>query len=311
MKKQALLVAALSVFLLQSCEEKPPLIKFTEETAKDTTYVGAVPSPKGRQVLVEEYTGASCPNCPAGHEILKEYQKTYPGRINVIGLYITGPIQTKPPVSPHAAVYDFRHGDATSISKVIYGGVSSLPTAGIDRKPFDGNLKVDRGSWGAAIENGLALPDSLNLTVEGTFDSTSGKLTVVAKIEYPVTILFPHNLSLAVLQDSIIDVQEYPSTDPVHPGGDEKYLFTNVLRTMLTTVPGGDPIMPSLTVKEPGRVVIKAYTFDTKNITDRSEKADKWPAFKANHAKVVAFVTNEGGGSYRVIQSAQAAVKYK
>jgi hypothetical protein len=311
MKKQALLVAALSAFLMQSCEEKPPLIKFTEDLARDTTYVGSVPAPQARNVLVEEYTGAACPNCPAGHEILKEYQKTFPNRVNVVALYIKGPIQTVPPVSPHAAIFDFRHADATSISKVIYGGVSSLPSAGVDRKPFNGNIKLDRGSWGAAIEAGLALPDSLNLSVEGLFDSASGKLTVTAKIEYPVTIVFPHNLSIAILQDSIIDVQEYPSTDPKHPGGDEEYLFTNVLRTMLTTVPGGDPILPSQTIKEPGRVVIKAYTYDTKNITERTEAPAKWPAFKANHAKVVAFVTNEGAGSFRVLQSVQAPVKYK
>ena len=309
MKKTYLSLIAVAALAISSCKEKAPNVKLTEDTAKDTTYAsGTIPAAQPRNVLVEEYTGASCTNCPAAHEVLKDYQKDHVGRINVIGLYIKGPIQTVPPNSPHAAAYDFRHDDATSIAKDIYGGVNSLPSAGIDRLPANGNLKQDRSIWASSIEAGLATPDSINLSLESTLDSSTGMATVVATITYPMAITFAHNLNLVLVQDSIIDVQEYPSNDPVHPGGDENYVFTNVLRAVLTSLPGGDPIYANVPAKEPGRVVIRVYKYDTKKLGERTVNPAKQPAMVAGHCRIIGYIS-AASGAYRIMQSAQTTLK--
>ncbi|GAA4463428.1 hypothetical protein GCM10023093_11850 [Nemorincola caseinilytica] len=308
--KKYLLLMAVATLAISSCEEKAPNVRLTEPAieVKDTTYVSTVPPAQPRNVLVEEYTGASCTNCPAAHEVLKEYQKQHPGRINVIGLYIKGPIQTVPPTAPHAAKYDFRHDDATSIAQNIYGGVSMLPSAGIDRLPVNKSIKLDRSTWGGAIENGLAMPDSINLALESTFDNASGIATIVATISYPMTITFAHNLNLVLVQDSIVDVQEYPTTDTVHPGGDEEYDFTNVLRTVITALPGGDAIFPNIPAKEPGRVIVRVYKYDTKNIADRTVNPKKQPPLVAAHCRIIGYIT-AASTPYRIMQSAQTTLK--
>lgn len=299
---------AIAAMVMGSCKEKAPNVKLTEDTAKDTTYTSTVPAAQLRQVLVEEYTGASCTNCPAAHEVLNEYQKDHKDRINVIGLYIKGPIQTVPPNTPHAAAYDFRHDDATSIATGIYGAVNSLPSAGVDRLPQSGSMKLDRSLWGGAIEDGLARPDSINLTLESTYDSSTSIATVVATIAYPMTMTFPHNLNLALVQDGIIDVQEYPSNDPVHPGGDDKYEFTNVLRTFITATPSGDPIYPGMPAKEPGRVIVRVYKYDTKKIAERTVNPAKQAPLVPANCRIIGYITATTG-SYRVLQSAQTTLK--
>lgn len=304
--KRFLTAMAGVALMLGACKEKPPVINYGNQVAKDTTYITAAPTAQARNVLVEEYTGGSCSNCPAAHEILKEYQAQHPGRLNVIALHIEGPQQGKP---YHDAVYDLRHKDATTIATSIYGGVTNLPSAGVDRTPMDGFMKIDRSVWGAAIERGLGIPDSVNLTLESTYDSATEIATVTATIAYPVTVSFAHNLNLVLVQDSIIDVQEYPFNDLVHPYKDEEYDFVNVLRSMLTPLPLGDPILPSMTVKEPGRVVVRVYTFDAKKIAEQSVTPTKQPAFKPGHCRIIGYVTYAGTGSYRVLQSAQCKLK--
>ena len=72
MKKLPLLaLSAAAMFWLSACEEKGPLINFEDgPVASDTTYVAAPETPQTKKLLVEEFTGASCTNCPAAAEKL-------------------------------------------------------------------------------------------------------------------------------------------------------------------------------------------------------------------------------------------------
>ncbi len=298
--RNTILSVACLVFLLTSCEEKPPIINFGAGTSVDTTYVldaSAIPAAQPHNVLMEEFTGASCTNCPAAHELLNNIENDHPGRINLLGLYITGPLQTKP---PHGAKYDFRDKDATTISADIYGGVNILPSGGIDRVPVNGNIRIDKGLWISNFESQLATTQPVNVEVAAAFDTASGEGTVVVTLTYTDAVSFDHNLSIAVSESSIIDVQEYPATDPVHPNADEEYDFENVFRGMLTTVPSGDAILPSITDKEAGRVVVRKYTFALQSLV---EDGDDVTVINPKNCKVVAFVTR--ADDHRVLQSAQ------
>jgi hypothetical protein len=293
--KQIILALFCAILVLTGCEEKPPVINFGTPITVDTTFVvSPVPASEPHTVLVEEYTGASCTNCPAAHEVLKEIQKDHPGRINVIGLYITGPLQSKP---PHDAKYDFRHPQATLIANDIYGGVNILPLGGIDRIANNGSIKIERGVWSTIIDTRLAVSDSVNLKIESTYDSVAGEADIRATIVYTSPIAFTHNLSLVLVEDNIIDVQEYPFNDPVHPGFDENYNFTNVFRGMITGAPFGDPVLATLSTKEAGRVVVRNFKYKPQGILN------------ANNCRVIGFVNSTNGGEYRILKSAQVKMK--
>lgn len=308
MKKYTLIM--ILALTIGSCREKEPNIKLEPDTARDTTYMSSVPAAQPRNVLVEEYTGTSCTNCPSAHVALEGYQKDHEGRINVIGMYSDGGSPTKPPNTPHViATYDLRQNDATDIATSIYGGVGAFPSAGVDRLPSGVNgMKQDRSLWGASIKNGLDMPDSVNLSLESTYDGSTGIATVVATISYPMAISFAHNLNIVLVQDSIVDAQEYSNLDPVHPGGDQNYVFTNVIRGALSALPNGDPIYANIPVKEPGRVVVRVYTYDTKKIGDRAYNPAKMAPFVPGNCRVIGFITATSG-TYRVLQSAQTTLK--
>lgn len=294
--KRSLLALSASILFLTSCTEKAPVINFGEAISQDTTFVlTTVPAAEKHNVLVEEFTGQSCSNCPAAHELLTEIQHTHDaGRINVIGLYFEGILQTRP---PSGAKYDFRHEHAKLVTTAIYSGVNAIPAGGVDRVPSGGSIKLDKNAWSSLIDTRLGAISPVNLKIESEYNATDSVASIRATLVYTSLIDYPHNLTLVIVEDSIIDKQEYPSTDPVHPGHDDAYLFTNVFRGMITAVPFGDVIEPTLAAKERGRAIIKNYKYKVTNV------------FNPAHCRVIAFVNSSKSGDLQIIQSSQVKLK--
>ena len=71
MRKFLSVVSAAALLALTSCEEKGPAIDFGGgATAVDTTYLGTAPTAQQRIVVVEEFTGGMCANCPKARDLL-------------------------------------------------------------------------------------------------------------------------------------------------------------------------------------------------------------------------------------------------
>ncbi len=295
MKKTILFSVAVAA-LLASCKERAPMIIFGAPRATDTTYVlAAVPAPDARMVLVEEFTGAKCSNCPAAHKVFEGYQHLYPGRINIIELHR----QDNPLTHPmEGAKYDLRHDEASIIADQVYKGAGNLPVAGISRFAGSKGRELSRTDWPDVIENQLKIADSINLAIESKYDASSGQATIKVTMIYVKPVAYPHNLSMAIVEDSLIDIQKYPSTDTVYPEKDDNYVFMNVFRGMVTAVPLGDPVLEKLPLKEPGRVVVRNYSYKPKVVD---------PA----HCRVVAFVNAfvPASGDHHILQSASAPMK--
>jgi len=283
--------------LFASCKEKAPFIKLDNSNFTDTSYsLSTIPAAEPHNVLVEEFTGASCTNCPAAHETLDALEAANHGRLNVIGLYIYNVVQTQP---PHGAKYDFRDSTSSTISNEVYGGVNQLPNGGIDRSLVNGNLQVAQGNWSATINDRLKNPTPINLKIESHFNSISGDNTIIASVIYTQDVSTHQNLSIAIVEDGIVDYQEYPYFHPVFPDGlDTSYIFTNVFRQMVTSPPFGDPILGNLATKKAGQALVRTFTY---RLSSKILNADK--------CRIIAFVNNTDGTDRQIIQSCQAKLK--
>ncbi len=290
--KRVLIALCCASFVWTGCTENNPSIDFGSAAHTDTTYVlpaASIPSAQPHQVLVEEFTGQKCANCPAAHTNLENIATTSTniGRVNVIGLYIYGPGQSVPPAG---SIYDLRDSAATQVNTTVYNGKNDLPSGGVDRTPVAGDILLYSTGWADAVTNQLSIADSLNLDISSSYNATTNVATILAKVTYLYPVLTPQNISIAIVEDSMYDKQEFP--DSVH----ENYLFTNVFRDMITSAPLGDPL-GSLTAKEAGRVYERVYSYTPKTLS---------PAIVPAHCRVIAWVNNNGtGGNYRVIQSKQ------
>ena len=280
--------------LLTGCKEKAPNINLTNAIVIDTTYtITPVPATDPHNILVEDFTGQGCSNCPAAHETLRKLDSVNSGRLNIVGLYIQNFSQTTPPTG---AKYDFRDSTASDIGTTVYGGIGSMPIAGIDRIPVSGSTLIYQGNWSSTITNQMAIQDSLNLKVTSGYDTTTGYDTITATITYTQPVSSSHNLSIVIVEDSMVDIQEYPAFDPVYPSGfDNNYVFTNVFRAMVSSAPFGDPVLASMVSKEAGRVYRHTYIYKLK------------PGVIPSHCRVIAFVSNTS--DKHIIQSCQTKLK--
>ena len=297
--KKILLTAGIGVLLITSCKEKPPYINLSTTPVApkvDTTYVlTTVPVAEPHNILIENFTGATCSNCPAAHDVLHGIDSVYAGRINIVSLYIKNFSQTTPPEGFHT---DFRTQGATDIMNSVFPVVSGMPCAGIDRLPLGdagtyGNINlIGRDQWNSIVASHIGSGDSVNLTLTSTFETGTRMATINLKITYVEEISIPQKFSIVVVEDSFVDVQEFPTHF------DTAYHFNDIYRGSVTSGAFGETVLSSIPVKTKGRVYDVTYNYHVDT------------AWNPAHCRLVAYVTRGAatGGGY-VYQSKQSKLK--
>ncbi len=234
--KRSFLAICSFMLLFAGCKEHDTALTLTAPFTDTTYMLSSIPPTDAHQVLVEEFTGQGCPNCPAAHTDLDEQVAANPGRVNVISYYFYGGPQTVP---DRGSVHDLRDSVATNISKSLYGDVGALPSAGIDRLLPSGSTSIllFTSSWNADIASQQAISDSFNLLVASTYNTLDSitTATIVVTVTYTRAVSSSQSLSIALVEDSIIDLQE---DNAAASGLDTFYLFTSVFRDMITPITG-------------------------------------------------------------------------
>lgn len=230
-----------------------------------------------RTVLLEEYTGQMCANCPLAHEAAAELLKQYGDDLVIVGIH-GGAFG----MSEHYSIADGSftclatdEGDALHTSNDI----NSWPAAIINR--LTPALNLD--SWAAAVRSAMEQPSPIELSITESFNSDSTKLT--AKI-----MLHPHSdvenssLHVWILENDIDAFQQNGATMIDH------YRHNHVYCGSLTPMPNGFNL-PSLT----GGIVPDPIEF---SISLPAQGHRHWNPSKL---KLAAFITTTASG---VIQAA-------
>ncbi len=287
-------LAAGSLFLF-SCKERGPSIDFSSPVAgeRDTTYLAPVETAAPRHVLLEEYTGVTCPNCPAGHQTVAALQAANPGRVIAVSYYGFVGAQTNP--VPNLTQKDFRVEKAGLAVDAIFGGVPALPSAAIDRMRLNPStpeqlLVFPSSAWNGAVADRLPTPSAVNLTVASSeYTEASREVRVTIRAAYTAPVVQKHNLSLMLVENNLVDAQEYP--DRI----DTFYTFKHVLRDFVTPI-SGVSVLDLMGTKEAGRVYERTFVYTVPagwNVADCS-----W----------VAVLHSTEAGSKEVLAAAQAEV---
>lgn len=267
------LVLLIGLFLI-SCKEEPPYINFeVSNIASETTYVqtGTLPLAPLRVVLLEDVSGVRCVNCPDAANIIENIKNANPGRMNSITIHPNTPslqVFTRPLNNPDknaVSKFDFRTTMGGDIVSNL-GIPGSLPSGYINRKLFAGkNARfIDRTEWANffAAEKDSVPP--VDIKVEGKVEGNQ----VVAKVDltFLQDLTGDYNLSLFLLEDSIVDVQEYQ--DGAQVKYDPVYVHKHVLRDMFTSSNGeklnGSVIGGQTVVLVKGRVIEKTFSKELK-----------------------------------------------
>lgn len=227
------LFSILSLILLYSCSEKPILIP---EVVPDSE----------KKVLIEEFTGVECVNCPQGSAELE----------NLLGLYGENLIA----VSIHAGIfsdpypeskYDFRTEAGTNIQEFV-GNPLGWPSAVVNRhNATGGRLQIPLNRWAGAIEESLSRDPKASVGGELNFDRQTRTGSITIRSVALASIQEPLYLTVLVKESHIKDVQLTPT------GLVNDYDHKHVMRAVLTPY-SGSRLADGLGI---GDVVQRSFSF--------------------------------------------------
>lgn len=284
-------LAGIICLAFSSCTEKGPAIDFSKIMATDTTYLTTPEATSLRNVLIEEYTGVQCTNCPAGVDILKSIDNQHMiiqgedtvKRLVIIG-YHFGALTTPMPESK----YDFRSDKAGSLLSSYFSEDPNKPAIAIDRTKQGSNYFVEaRNQWPNIINGRMTLTAPLNLVVTSSYDPMERSAIIKVKVSYTATVSRKQNLSVMLVENGIQDLQKYPDVI-------QEYTHNHVFREILTPV-NGAAIIDSVAVKMPGRVYERVFIYDFPQDKD----------WKPERCSIVAFIHDSEGGSKEVAQAVE------
>lgn len=296
MKKILLLGVSGLLLGLQSCKEKDVIINMgLQEGITDSTYTTTVEAAQLRKVLIEEFTGASCTNCPAGHDVVANLENSNPDRVVAIAYHtfnggVTGGIFAPVNKKGEKSLYDFRDSAATNIGDVIFGGVSVIPAAGIDRIKIGTTLLASRPQWANETNKRIAVASPVNMRMTSVYDATENKVNLKIVIAYTKPVALKNILTIGVLESKIKDAQEF--SDRV----EMDYEHNHVFRKALTPF-NGLPVLDSVATKQPGRVYEFNYVFTPDA---------KW---NLDNCNIAAFISNYDGDNKEVLQAGEVKLK--
>lgn len=173
--------------------------------------------PTGKTVLIKDFTGARCVNCPAAADYVHNLQQQDKEHIFIMSVhagYLAQPIGQFP---------DFLTEEGTS----WYGSNSSNPLFSVDHVALtDGNtLYVEQVDVPVAI--GLVEEQSFEIMLYPRYDETTRHLEVEARAVSLVDMDGQFYITACLVEDNIVGWQTVPG------GIDKEYVFHNVLRGTL------------------------------------------------------------------------------
>lgn len=180
----AILLAASS--FLSSCDEKE----------QDQRYEEMTEITPQRNVLLEEFTGQMCPNCPKAHQAVAGFKQQYGEHLIAVSIH-AGRFAVENEDYPQLAL--LRPEGNTYADK---WGISAYPSGVINRR--QGPLSVD--DWVNPLRAELLRTTPLQITAQAQYDETSGKVQITVDMESSVAL--SGKLQVWVTESNIVASQQ-------------------------------------------------------------------------------------------------------
>lgn len=234
------------------------------------TIVGTTPTNK--VVIMEEFTGVNCPNCPSGHQIAADLINDYPGQIIVQAYHPSNSSFT----TPNAGEPDFRRSYLDDFYSSAYIGSRFMPSALINRREWGNPAEkaAGRSNWESYAQTIMAEASPVNVGVVSVYDAGANSITVDVEVYYTSDVTNANTIYVHLMEDNLI-------ADQSGSGGGPSYVHKHMFREHLSTGTWGDAITGPTTT---GSLFSTSYTFDLNNATDAIDIAN---------ATIVAFVYDD------------------
>ena len=244
----------------------------------NNTHKPYTPTSGGKTVLIKDFTGVRCVNCPGAAEVAHEIQHSLgEDRVFIMSVhagYLATPVGLFP---------DFRTEEGTQ----WYNDNSVNPLFSVDHVSLTEGNTLNESQIDKAVSDALNEPQSFNIMFENVYDEESRELKVTSTITAAGDYSGELYLTVCLLEDSLVGRQ-------VVPGGiDTAYVFRNVFRGTLNGADGEQFVNG------------KVYVNDefAKNHTMTLDEA-----YNADQCYILSYISDKGLGG-KILQTAMEKIK--
>lgn len=233
------------------------LLAGCDHIAEDERLIYEKPEPAQRVVLLEDFTGQRCPNCPTATDVIEQLQETYGDALIAVGIH-GGPLAFA--------------GNARVVGLKTDTGDEYYNHWGLDHQPvglIDRHGSADYQYWARDVKEELAKPAPLRLEGTAVLEDNAISIRVNAKGTDGTT---QGKLQVWLLEDGIKSLQLMPDGS-----ANQEYTHSHVFRTAVNGIWGED-----ISVGE-GETV------------ERTMEQALDPNWNAEQLSIVAFVYNNDG----------------
>ena len=211
MKKLSLILAAAMIFVFMGCDK-------IEEPLKPINITTT-----GKTVLVKDFTGARCVNCPAAAETAHELQH----RLGEDHVFIMS-VHAGSLAQPTGQFPDFLTNEGTE----WYNNNTSNPLFTIDHVSLTEGSTLYVEQIDTPVADALAEPQTFDVSIVNVYDTTSRELKVESEVKAIEEVSGDFYVTVCLLEDSIVGWQLMAS------GLNREYVFRNVFRGTLNGASG-------------------------------------------------------------------------
>jgi thiol-disulfide isomerase/thioredoxin len=246
-----------------------------------------------RKVLVEDYTGHKCGNCPAAADVLKTLETQFPGKVVPLAIHagffantnLTYPTNFK---TTAGTAYDTQFGVSLAgnpnglTNRVGYGTGSFIKAYSV---------------WGSEITQQITQVAKFEIKIKNTFNTITSSLNTDITVKSLAGNNGNYKLVVLLTQDSII-AEQLDYRLPVGSQTTTNYEFNHLLRGAINSE-WGDAIFT--TPANLNDSIVKSYTNFAVN-----------PTYNASKCHVIAYVYDADAASptyYEVLQVEEEKVK--
>ncbi|MCR5037606.1 MAG: Omp28 family outer membrane lipoprotein [Bacteroidales bacterium] len=284
MKRISLLLATAAVILgMMSCDKlKEPYI--IEPIVEESDTIPLTPEDIANfdgklVVLLEDYTGVKCNNCPAAAEIALQLQEQNEGHLVVLGVHPKTPLQ-----NPAGGFPDFRTDDGHEWNTDF--NIGAYPSGLVNRT---GGV-LGAAQWTTAVNSYMGAEAPVRLIVKTNYFDSDRTLQISVHSKFLQTIESNNVLlTVCMMEDSIVGKQTTPE------GVVEDYMHRHVFRGTADGQTWGSILDINADYMEAGREFVTNMKF---TLSDE---------YNADQFYIVAFISNNT--TKEVLMAAETKIK--
>jgi hypothetical protein len=215
-----------------------------------------------RKILLEDYTGHTCGNCPCAAEEAKKLDSIYGERVIVVSTHVGFFAEPYPSGSKFRTDYRTTAGEelATAFDVGCNTCGIGLPAGMVSRTPYNSDRVLSATAWASAIAS-LDTAVIAELDMSKTYNAGTRTVTIQISAKYLKEASAEHQLVLYAVEDSVINWQKYYAQCSPTGGNIDvsNFVHRHLLRAAVNST-WGDKLYTNNSIIPKGYNTNKTYT---------------------------------------------------